>query len=118
MSKSVPKQLEDCRRIIDKQQSELSALKRERAMLVEACEKYERGYISWADVLTVINATEPQATQWLELHDAEVLEAGADKINMLYPFSSELATQTECYQELRKMASELRLAASKREQKC
>jgi len=71
-------------------QSELESLKRERAMLVgqlkqsAAClHDVASGKGGWAweevygEIMDVLSATEPQATQWLEEHDAEALEEAA-----------------------------------------
>jgi len=116
---------------IDRLQSELESLKRERAMLVEtgkdylaAEDKWRAGHEvdndEWRELQTLfrlaLSATEPQATQWLagKLNEAkiEALEKTETYINSKYTANESIWICND----LHNMASELRLAASKRKE--
>jgi hypothetical protein len=112
-------------------ESELEALKRERAMLVERLKpfaQFECGCGKCHNCLAnqALSATEPQATQWLKLHDAEVIrnymlskEAGHTHccvrcgIDYTPPEGYEDCPKCGCDSNT---AHELRLAASKRKE--
>jgi hypothetical protein len=99
-----------------KLQSELEALKCERAMLVEAAKdvavnvssyKYHR-FIK--NLMVALSATEPQATQWLEEKRMEWIHDTLDLIRGQ-------ADAGDCEAAIEERIDELRLAASKREQR-
>jgi hypothetical protein len=60
-----------------------------------------------------LSTTESQATQWMEEHDANVLEKASDKLLLTDPGKR---WSMSARFELRRIASELRLAASKRKE--
>jgi hypothetical protein len=122
----------------DRLQSELEALKRERAMLVDL--RYElMGIAADVDagngfdvvcrktlqrVIDKLSATEPQATLWLDNVKAEAkkdaLEDAANNFDGTLRYNWTAAdgytNAFEIASELRYMASELRFAASKRKE--
>jgi len=73
----------------DRLHSELEALKRERAMLVEAlkradeclvAEHYRQDGVTLTQIRDALSATEPQATQWLESKLADARQAVRDEV--------------------------------------
>ena len=112
-------------------ESELESLKRERAMLVEEMQKLilcadnlghcEGGQDGKSELdnaslsaTQAISATSEQSAQWLAEHDAKVLEDAAqyfESVNDQFVNPDRHVEKTLC-----RMASELRLAASKRKE--